>query len=119
MTLHTDTLTTKPPKTSESAIRLLENFTEDSQLSPNPSACRRSNCRQHNLEVRAMFHTKKARSPYTRALWGAALAAVLCACTQKSATTAGSTPTVTSTAPSSELPEVVVTAPRKQPSPRG
>jgi hypothetical protein len=64
-----------------------------------------------------MFPTKdKARSPYTRALCTAALAALLCACTQKNAMNAGSNPTVTSTAPSSELPEVVVTASRKQQS---
>jgi hypothetical protein len=74
-----------------------------------------SNHGQHRLEVTAMTHMKHGtRMPYARALYVAAVAALLSACAQTDPPAAG--PTITgSPAASSDIPEVVVTASRTQP----
>ncbi len=66
-----------------------------------------------------MVHVKKTRIPCARVLYAAAVAAILSACSQTDSTPAPRHPTITSSGSSSsgsssELPEVVITASRKQ-----
>ncbi len=90
-------------------------FMKGSWSTANSVARGLSNRGQHNLEVTAMTHvTHGTRMSYARALYVAAVAAVLSACAQ-TAPPAASTTIAGSAAASSDIPEVVVTASRTQP----
>jgi hypothetical protein len=96
--------------------------TQSSRSRANPPTRNDSNS-GHELEMRAMSTTtRRPRTPYARALYAAAIAALLSACAQAP----DPTPTVSAAEASSaesaadaSMPEVVIVASRERPDSRG
>jgi hypothetical protein len=117
-------------ETNHSPRSVARYFTEDSRPLTNSASGRGSNPGRVELEVNAMTYTSvKARVPYARALYAAAVAALLSACAQVNsppAASAASAPTreVSETrdipvVTVSDMPVVIVTASREEPGNTG
>jgi hypothetical protein len=88
-------------------------FTEDSRWAANPATRSRSNGWQHNPEVATMIRTNgRNRTSYARALYAAAVAALLSACAQTSSVPPDDASVASSAVTNADMPEVVVTASR-------
>jgi hypothetical protein len=107
----------RPFAANRNAHSVAPYFTEGSQAAANSPSRSGSNRRQYELEVGAMRFTRdKARTPYARALYAAAVAALLSACTQiDSSPGTAVTEAAANASETSDMPVVVVTASREQP----
>jgi len=97
-------------------------FTQDSRAVANRPTYSGSNPLRHTSEMSPMSYRKVgSRVPYASALYAAAVAALLSACSQSSVEPAASEATTIhlSSETASDMPEVVVTATRERPKANG
>ena len=97
------------------------NFTQDSHARVNGPAYTGSNAGRYTTEISPMSNRKAgSRVPYASALYAAAVAALISACSQSSVEPAAEPATLhlSETTPS-DMPEVVVTASRERPKANG
>jgi hypothetical protein len=91
------------------------NVTQDSRAAANRPVCAGSNTRRHTMERSPVNYRKLgSRTPYARALYAAAMAALLSACSPSSMETTPEATTTHSSETASDMPEVVVTASRER-----
>ena len=96
------------------------NVTQDSRAVANRSTYAGSNTRRYTLEKSPMSYRKVgSRIPYASALYAAAVAALLSACSPSSVERATEATTIQSSETNRDMPEVVVTASREVPTARG
>jgi hypothetical protein len=92
------------------------NFTEGSRVRANALTPISSNSGRYRTEMSAMSYRKVgSRVPYASALYAAAVAALLSACSQVEVQPAPEAAPIQMSETTSDLPEVVVTASRERP----
>ena len=97
-------------------------FTQGSRAVANPSTYARSNTGRYKSEMSPMSYRKVgSRVPYASALYAAAIAALLSACSQSSVEPAAEATSIhlSETQTASDMPEVVITASRERPKANG
>jgi hypothetical protein len=97
------------------------NVTQDSRAVANRSPYAGSNTRRYTLEKSPVSYRKVgSRIPYASALYAAAVAALLSACSQATVEPATEATTIHfSESPAADIPEIIVTASRETPNTSG
>jgi hypothetical protein len=91
-------------------------FTQDSHVASNRPVYERPNLRRSTTEMSSMSYRKLgSRVPYASALYAAAIAALLSACTQSSVEPLSKETGTHVSETASDVPEVVITASRETP----
>jgi hypothetical protein len=94
----------------------MNNFTQDSRAASNRPFYERPNLRRSTTEMSSMSYRKLgSRVPYANALYAAAVAALLSACTQSSVEPLSKETGTQVSEAASDVPEVVITASRETP----
>jgi hypothetical protein len=115
---------TYPARAAYAARRGATYFTQDSQTLTNSVIAVRSNTGRYTSEIPAMSYRKaNSRARYANALYAAAIAALLTACSQTNLDTEAPKETTTtihlSENSTADMPEIVVTGVRERPKAAG